>query len=58
MGIMEDRTKHGVIEVMFGLSNDGVVDREVAEELEKKRKADKVKAKKAEKVDIKEELLE
>ena len=34
---------------MFGLSEAGVVDQEVAEELEKKRKADKAKAKKAEK---------
>jgi len=51
MGIMKDSPKHGQIEVMFGLSVDGVVDREVAEELEKKRKADKVKSKKAEKKD-------
>lgn len=46
MGIMKDSPKHGVIEVMFGLSESGVVDREVAEELEKKRKLDKVKNKK------------
>ena len=50
MGIMKDSPKHGVIEVMFGLSEAGVVDREVAEELEKKRKADKAKAKKQEKL--------
>lgn len=51
MGKMVDSPKHGQIEVMFGLSEAGVVDREVAEELEKKRKADKVKAKKQEKLD-------
>ena len=49
MGKMVDSPKHGQIEVMFGLSEAGVVDQEVAEELEKKRKADKAKAKKAEK---------
>ena len=48
MGKMVDSPKHGQIEVMFGLSESGVVDQEVAEELEKKRKADKAKAKKAE----------
>ena len=47
MGKMVDSPKHGQIEVMFGLSEDGVVDQEVAEELEKKRKADKAKAKKS-----------
>jgi len=46
IGIMKDSPKHGVIEVMFGLSVAGVVDREVAEELEKKRKADIIKARK------------
>ena len=50
MGIMKDSPKHGQIEVMFGLSEAGVVDREVAEELEKKRKLDKVKTKKQEKI--------
>ncbi len=58
MGIMKDSPKHGVIEVMFGLSIDGVVDREVAEELEKKRKADKVKAKKAETIDVSTDVVE
>jgi DNA repair protein RadA len=47
MGKMVDSPKHGQIEVMFGLSEDGVVDQEIAEELEKKRKADKAKAKKS-----------
>ena len=47
MGKMVDSPKHGQIEVMFGLSEDGVVDQEVAEELEMKRKADKAKAKKS-----------
>ena len=47
MGKMVDSPKHGQIEVMFGLSEDGVVDQEIAEELEKKRNADKAKAKKS-----------
>jgi len=49
MAKMVDSPKHGQTEVMFGLSEIGVVDREVVEEMEKKRKADKLKAKKAEK---------
>lgn len=48
MGIMKDSPKHGQIEVMFGLSESGVVDREVAEELEKARKKAKADAKKSE----------
>jgi len=51
IGIMVDSPKHGRTEVMFGLSESGVVDREVAEELEKKRKAEKAKKKKQEKIE-------
>jgi len=46
IGIMKDSPKHGEINVMFGLSVAGVVDREVAEELEKERKKAIIKAKK------------
>lgn len=49
MAKMVDSPKHGQTEVMFGLSESGVVDYEEAERLEKERKADKLKAKKAEK---------
>jgi DNA repair protein RadA len=49
IAIMKDSPKHGQIEVMFGLSSAGVVDREVAEELEKERKKAKAASKKAEK---------
>lgn len=47
IAIMKDSPKHGQIEVMFGLSSAGVVDREVAEELEKERKKEKATTKKA-----------
>jgi DNA repair protein RadA len=47
MAKMIDSPKHGQVEVMFGLGENGVVDREEAEEFEKKRKADKLKAKKS-----------
>lgn len=50
VGIMKDSPKHGEVEVMFGLSEAGVVDREVKEELEKKRKAEKAKTKKQTKI--------
>lgn len=55
MAKMIDSPKHAQTEVMFGLSEIGVVDREVVEELEKKRKADKLKAKKEELKEEKEE---
>lgn len=46
---MIDSPKTGTIEVTFGLSESGVVDKEIAEELEKARKKAKADAKKAEK---------
>jgi DNA repair protein RadA len=46
---MIDSPKTGTIEVTFGLSVAGVVDKEVAEELEKARKKAKADAKKSEK---------
>lgn len=46
MAKMVDSPKHGQTEVMFGLSESGVVDYEEAERLEKERKAKKLKAKK------------
>ncbi len=49
IGIMVDSPKHAKIEVAFGLSEAGVVDKEVAEEIEKERKKAKAKAKKEEK---------
>ena len=52
MGKMVDSPKHAQIEVMFGLSEEGVVDQEVAEEIEKRRKADKAKKKREEKKEI------
>ena len=49
MGKMVDSPKHAQVEVMFGLSEEGVVDQEVAEEIEKRRKAEKAKKKREEK---------
>jgi len=49
IAIMVDSPKHAKIEVAFGLSEAGVVDKEIAEEIEKERKKAKAKAKKEEK---------
>lgn len=49
MAKMIDSPKHAQTEVMFGLSESGVVDYEEAERLEKERKKAKADAKKAEK---------
>lgn len=52
---MVDSPKHAQTEVSFGLSVEGVVDKEVAEELEKERKKEKAKTKKQETIDDEEE---